>query len=391
MASRQHQTTAPDSEPNRGAVDVDPEPPIRLFLCGDVMLGRGIDQILPHPSQPDLHEPYVRDARDYVRLAERVSGPVPRQVAWDYVWGDALDALENYHPDLRLINLETSITSSNQPWPDKDIHYRMHPANLPCLQAAGIQVCALANNHVLDWGRAGLAETLTRLQELGIAAVGAGEDLEAAQRPAVLPLPGRGRVVVLAFGDGSSGIPAAWTADPDRSGVDRLPGLSAAAAAAIAQRVAAVKRPGDRVIASIHWGSNWGYQVPPAQREFAHALIDTAGVDLIHGHSSHHPRPLEVYRDRLILYGCGDFLNDYEGIGGYEAFRGELSLMYWPELAHDGALRALRMTPMRIRRLRLERASAADAAWLATTLSKVSRGLGSMVTVTSDSALALGW
>ncbi len=63
---------------------------LRLFLCGDVMPGRGIDQILPTPSSPELYEPYVRDARDYVALAETRSGAIARPVHHAYIWGDAL-------------------------------------------------------------------------------------------------------------------------------------------------------------------------------------------------------------------------------------------------------------------------------------------------------------
>ena len=65
---------------------------------------------------------------------------------------------------------------------------------------------------------------------------------------------------------------------------------------------------------------------------FAHWLVD-GGVDIVHGHSSHHPRPIEVYRDRLILYGCGDFIDDYEGIEGYEQYRDDLVLMYFATLS----------------------------------------------------------
>jgi poly-gamma-glutamate synthesis protein (capsule biosynthesis protein) len=66
------------------------EAAITLFFAGDVMTGRGVDQILAHPSAPEIHEPYVTDAREYVRLAEQVSGPVPRRATPDYIWGDAL-------------------------------------------------------------------------------------------------------------------------------------------------------------------------------------------------------------------------------------------------------------------------------------------------------------
>src|SRR5713226_1537518 len=140
---------------------------ICLFLCGDVMTGRGIDQVLPHPGNPVLYESYVRDARDYVQLAERVNGPIPRPVDLEYIWGDALEELQRAGTDLRIINLETSITRSGSPWPNKGIHYRMHPLNVGCITAAGVDCCCLANNHVLDWGYEGLEETLQTLDREG--------------------------------------------------------------------------------------------------------------------------------------------------------------------------------------------------------------------------------
>ena len=139
---------------------------ITLFLCGDVMLGRGIDQILPHPGEPQLYEPAVTLATTYVELAERANGRIPSPVDFAYVWGDALEVLRRLEPDLRIINLETSITKSREAVP-KGINYKMHPANAACLTSAAINCCALANNHVLDWGRSGLLETLETLEKLG--------------------------------------------------------------------------------------------------------------------------------------------------------------------------------------------------------------------------------
>ena len=95
---------------------------IRLFLCGDVMTGRGIDQVLPHPNDPRLHEPYIGEASSYVELAESVNGAIPRPVEFDYIWGDALAELDRAGVDLRIINLETSVTSSEDYWRDKGIH-----------------------------------------------------------------------------------------------------------------------------------------------------------------------------------------------------------------------------------------------------------------------------
>ena len=362
---------------------------LTLFLCGDVMTGRGIDQILPQPSAPRIHEPYVDDARAYVQMAEAAHGPVPRAVPPDYIWGDALAVLAEAAPDARIINLETSVTRRDEPWPGKGIHYRMHPDNVACLTAARVDVCALANNHVLDFGPAGLRETLETLGRAGLATAGAGRSLLEARQPAVVPVPGAGRAVVFAAGDESSGIPPGWAATDDRPGLDVLPDLSEATADRVLERVRGVKRPGDVVVASIHWGSNWGYEVTPAQQRFARRLLE-GGVDLVHGHSSHHPRPIEIHRGKLILYGCGDFLDDYEGIPGYEEFRDDLTLMYFATVEPEtGRLAALRLVPMQIRNLRVNRASAADAEWLARTLDRVSRPFGARVEPAADRVLGV--
>jgi poly-gamma-glutamate capsule biosynthesis protein CapA/YwtB (metallophosphatase superfamily) len=365
---------------------------ITLFLAGDVMTGRGIDQILPHPGHPELHEPYAESACDYVRLAERISGPIPKSAGFAYVWGDALAELARIDPDLRIVNLETAITTSGRYWFDKNIHYRMHPANLPCLQAAGIDGCVLANNHLMDWGREGLTETLAVLAKAGIGTAGAGSTAAAAASPAKFDRAGKGRVLVFGFGCKSSGIPGDWAATPDRSGVNLLPDLSPATVGKIGIAVRAEKKPGDVAIASIHWGANWGYEIPLAHREFAHRLIDEAGIDLVHGHSSHHCLGMEVYRGKLILYGCGDFLNDYESIGGYEAFRGDLVLMYFPVVEPmTGTLRALEMVPLRIRRFRLERPPVHDERWLCERLDRECRRFGAGVEKAGDHRFRLGW
>ncbi len=368
------------------------EPLARLFLCGDVMSGRGIDQILPRPSEPRLFEPFVRSAVEYVQLAESVSGPLPRRVESGYIWGAALGVLSEFDPHVRIVNLETAVTRSTRACPGKQIHYRMHPANISALAAARIDCCVLANNHVLDWGEEGLQETLTVLHHAGIATAGAGADEDAAGQPAVLPCAAGTRVLVFGVAVASSGVPRNWRAGEDRPGVNWLARPSVEAAERLARRIAVHRRPGDQVVVSIHWGGNWGYPVQRQERRFAHWLIDHAAVDLVHGHSSHHPRGLEVHRDRLILYGCGDFLNDYEGIGGYDSFRPELTLMYLPVLdSASGTLRRARLVPLRIRRFQLQSAAPQEAEWLTDTLDRESRGWGTRVRLEPDGTLAVQW
>jgi poly-gamma-glutamate capsule biosynthesis protein CapA/YwtB (metallophosphatase superfamily) len=259
---------------------------IKIFMCGDIMTGRGIDQVLPHLSDPLIHESYLKNARGYVTLAEAANGPIRQPVSFGYIWGDALAELKRAAPDVSLINLETSITASNDFWKGKGIHYRMNPQNIASLTAANIDVCALANNHVLDWG----------------------------------------------------------------------------------------------------------YHIPRRQTEFAHRLIDDGGVDIVHGHSSHHVKAIEVYKSKLILYGCGDFLNDYEGISGYEEFRADLSLMYFATLdVSTGNLLDLQMAAMQIRRFQIQRASQADTRWLGETLNREGRPFGTRVIMHTNSHLALQW
>ena len=361
---------------------------LSLFLCGDVMLGRGIDQILRVPSRPELYESYAKSAQRYVQLAEARHGRIPRHVPPDYVWGDALGVLAQEKPALRLVNLETAVTTVSQPWP-KGINYRMHPANVGCLTAARIDCCILANNHVLDWGRTGLAETLDILRRAGMRVAGAGRDAGEAAAPAVLPLPDGRRLLAFGFAAASSGVPLAWAAKAMLSGVNLLPDLSTGRAVQLAELARQQRQPGDLVLASIHWGENWGYAIEAEQRAFAHALIE-GGFDLVHGHSSHHPKGVEVYRRKLILYGCGDFINDYEGIAGYEEFRDDLVLMYLPRLeSATGALRLLRMVPMQMHRFRLRRPTAADSAWLFAVLRRESAGLGAVVTQGDDGSFGI--
>lgn len=353
------------------------------------MLGRGIDQILPHPGDPSLREALVDDARDYVRSAEKVNGPVPRPVGFSWPWGDALEVIDSAAPDVRVVNLETSVTTSSCFDPYKGVHYRMHPGNIPCLEAVRPDVCALANNHVLDFGRAGLAETLDALRRAGLRTAGAGSDAEEARRPALLPVGAGGRVVVFSLGLPSSGVPHDWAATEDRSGVDFVPDASEQNAAELVERVRRIRRPGDIVVASIHWGSNWGHGIERSQVRFACRLVE-GGVDIVHGHSSHHPRAIHVHRNKLILYGCGDCVDDYEGIRGYEFYRDDLRLLYFATVDRGtGDLTDLRMAPMRVERMRLGHAPRVDAEWLATTLTRAGRPFGSRVDVDPDGCLVL--
>jgi poly-gamma-glutamate capsule biosynthesis protein CapA/YwtB (metallophosphatase superfamily) len=332
---------------------------MKIFLCGDVMLGRGIDQILPHPSSPEIHEPFVRDARDYVRFAQNSSGKINHPVTFDYVWGDALKELEKEKVDLRIINLETTITTS-QNFEPKGINYRMNPQNIDVLKIFRVNVACLANNHILDFGPGGLRETVEVLNKNGILTVGAGKNIKEATKPAAIK--NGNRVLIFNYADVSSGVPVSWKAGKDKPGVNlvTLP---------ISHFAAPVS---DLVIFSIHWGPNWGYEIRKEERNFARQLIEEANVDIVFGHSSHHFRGIETYKGKIIIYGAGDFINDYEGIKGEEEFRGDLVLGYVIKTKAK-KIANLILLPFRIKNFKLNHCTPNELNWIFKVLKRESK------------------
>jgi poly-gamma-glutamate synthesis protein (capsule biosynthesis protein) len=355
---------------------------IRLALCGDVMLGRGIDQILPHPGDPTLYGPYARSAHTYLTLAERVSGPIPLERGVDYVWGDVLAEFDSFAPDLRLINLETAITRRGKPWPKKSIQYRMEPRNIAVLTAARVDFCSLANNHVMDWGYRSLGDTIKALADAGIARAGAGRDRADASAPAILDVAGKGRVIVASMATPSGHVPPEWASGEGRPGVNLVEpdehGFDE-----VKQSVLGLKQPGDILIASIHAGANFGYAVEPGERTLFRRMIDEAGIDLIHCHSPHHVKAIEMHNGRPILYGTGDVINDYEGIPSppeRQVFRSHLGTIAFADFSTDsGACTALRLRPTKMRRLRVERAAGRGAEHLCEILGRESAQFGTRI------------
>jgi poly-gamma-glutamate synthesis protein (capsule biosynthesis protein) len=362
---------------------------LTLFLCGDVMTGRGIDQILPHPNDPVIYESYLKNAKDYVKLAERANGPIEQAVDFAYIWGYAIGSMKE--ADARIVNLETSITSSED-YLNKGINYRMHPKNISCLDIANIDCCVLANNHVLDWGQKGLLETLESLEKAEIKYSGAGRNNNEAKAPCILSVKEKGRILVFSFGLSSSGIPHNWKATEHNPGLNVLTNLSMETIKRIEKEITQYKRAGDIIVASIHWGGNWGYKIQEPHRAFAHNLIDHAGVDIIHGHSSHHFKGLEVYKNKPIIYGCGDFLNDYEGISGHESYRSDLGLMYFVKWdCTKGDFVSLMMVPTQIRKLQINKPNKKDCNWIKNVLNREGKKFGTKAEWVNEHTLNLVW
>src|SRR3989442_312756 len=251
---------------------------ICIGLAGDVMLGRLVDGHV---------------------LANPVASP-------GYGWGNTLPLWRQM--DLRMVNLECVIATAGEPWVPKTFHFRAGPRAIDVLEAAGIHLVSLANNHVLDFGGQALQECLARLRQSSIRYAGAGETSEEAAAPTVLTGDGI-TVAVVALTDGEP----EWEAMPDRPGVNHVRYDRAGLLAPYLQRVeTALARARDAaqlVIVSVHARPNWG---PPtaAMRAVARQIIDL-GADLYWGHSNHTGQCIERYRDRAILYSCGDIVADY--------------------------------------------------------------------------------
>jgi poly-gamma-glutamate capsule biosynthesis protein CapA/YwtB (metallophosphatase superfamily) len=372
------------SNNSHGAQDSDS---IRLGFTGDVMIGRAVDAILPYHVDGRLRESFVKHAQTYVDLAIKRNGPLPHDElvarGFRYIWGDLLDDLKGV--DCLVMNLETSLTTSDDWAPFKGIHYRSHPLNVEALKSTEVQLVTLANNHVLDFGSKGLIETFNTLEKANILYAGAGRNLNEAMTPIIINNPHgiKTNVIVTALGFPSAGVPESWKAQIDQCGLYVAHEPDGKLAQAIMNQIKAKnERYGNRrqiKVVSLHWGPNWGFDIPTSWRSFAHNLIDF-GADIVVGHSSHHVKGVEVYKNKMIAYGMGDFLNDYEGIvgQGYEDFRDDLCLLYIPKVdCNSGELIDLELIPGKIKNLKVQRATeTSDIEWLVQTIREQGVTLG---------------
>jgi len=282
---------------------------LQLLLVGDCMLGRLVNETLK--NQPP-----------------------------EYPWGNTLPILHS--ADWRICNLECVISDRGTPWSayPKAFHFRSDAKNIAVLAAARINAVSLANNHVLDYGYDALMEMLGILDHAGIAHSGAGLNFREASRLAISEVSGR-KFGLLAFTNNEP----AWEATPNQPGVFYVPtNLTDPRARQLLEMIRESRAAVDLLIVSGHWGSNWSYTPPHDHVVFAHALME-AGADIIFGHSSHVFRGIEFYKDRPVLYGAGNFVDDY-AIDEME--RNDQSFVYVIEVAGKTP-RGLRMHPTLIR------------------------------------------
>ena len=389
---------------------------VKLGFTGDVMIGRAIDRILPDHVNGKLYEHCVKHSDRYIELAERANGELPRKEIRSkgqrYIWGDLLNELKN-GPNCLIINLETTLTTHEEPNRKKSIHHRAHPKNCNTLKIAGVNIATVANNHILDWNEEGLKETLSSLDHAGILYAGAGRNREEALNPTIVtvkvstrePLKVKQetqdvRVKVSAYGFVSADIPIDWAAGDSKYGINIIENPTITKARSIAKlmedkltltggilETSRGQQQRTIKVVSLHWGPTWDWNIPEQQQTFAHTLIDH-GVDVVVGHSSHHIKGIEVYKGKLIAYGLGDFINDYEGITeqGYEEFRNDLCCFYMPTIdTSNGNLLYLDIIPCKIKHLRVQRATIPDDIdWIYRIICREGQKFGTSCHITKD-------
>lgn len=198
------------------------------------------------------------------------------------------------HYDCMMVNLECPITFSDDSV-KKNYVFRMHPRYLQLFKEARINVVNCANNHLGDFGQAGIVETLQWLNDAKIAHVGAGKNLEEARKPCILSI--KGKKIGL-IGYGSNGVDIA---QHNRAGSVPI------SRAEMIRDVQALRNKVDFIVVNVHWGNEKAMYPTPQQVELGHALID-AGANVIVGHHSHVLQGVEEYNGGVICYSLGNFL-----------------------------------------------------------------------------------
>lgn len=283
---------------------------LTLAFTGDVMLGR-----------------YVN---------ERLKAMPP-----EAAWGDLLPHLAQ--ADLRIVNLECALTGHLSPWTrtEKVFHFRADPEAVRVLQAARIDACALANNHILDYEERGLKDTLRVLDKAGIRHAGAGANAAEAAAPAMLDIAGAApcRIALLSFTDNEPDF-AATTAHPGTNYLEVS--LDETVLTRIASNIAQARTLGaDLVVFSNHWGANFIERPAPEFRSFARRVIEL-GADIYYGHSAHICQGIEIHQGKPILYDTGNFIDDY---AVHPLLRNDRSCLFKMMFA-DGKLCRIELLPV---------------------------------------------
>jgi poly-gamma-glutamate capsule biosynthesis protein CapA/YwtB (metallophosphatase superfamily) len=196
--------------------------------------------------------------------------------------------------DLSMVNLENPLTRANNPMPDKQFNFKADPEDVKVLEAGGVDIVNLANNHTMDYQADGLKETLKTLDKSGIQYVGAGKDITEARRPKIIDVKGQ-RVAYLSYWGDEYGAEA------------NKPGVNSIQETRIAEDIKAIRNQVDWVIVNYHWGQELAEAPADWQVKLGRFTVDQ-GADVVVGHHPHVLQGAEIYRGRPIAYSLGNFI-----------------------------------------------------------------------------------
>lgn len=307
---------------------------LTIGIVGDVMLGRTLNNVISKKG-------------------------------YDYPWGNVLSLMKE--TDLNLINLETCLTNSEQKV-YKTFNFKASPEKVFALLNAQITIANLANNHILDFDKEGLLETIATLDKAGIKHVGAGKNLEKATAPVVIHQKG----IRLGFLGLTDNEPE-WKANggPGTNHVDLNVQKEKDN---VLHAIEKLRKEVDLIVVSIHWGPNMKEKPSSTFVNFAHAMIDS-GANVIHGHSAHILQGIECYKKNLILYDTGDFVDDY--VVDPE-LRNDLSAFFVVKISQSGLLH-LQMTPVRMAQYQVNLAENEDKKWVILRMQNLSADFGTVI------------
>ncbi len=246
------------------------EKEINIVFVGDIMLGRGVAGQIE--KYGDYRYPFLK-----------IAGEI----------GKADLAFGNLEGPISVRGVNNKIKYS----------FRFNPLVIEGLRFAGFDVLSLANNHIFDWGREAIEDTVSILEANEISPVGAGKNYLEANNPVIKEINGT-RIAFFAYSDIEPNA-RALEATKDKAG------RSSFDIERIKEEIYAMKRLeiADVIIVSFHWGEEYQRRSNKFQQEIGRSLVE-AGADLIVGHHPHVVQEIERYKNGWIAYSLGNFVFD---------------------------------------------------------------------------------
>jgi poly-gamma-glutamate capsule biosynthesis protein CapA/YwtB (metallophosphatase superfamily) len=321
----------------------------------------------PHTTQKTIKIGFAGD----VMIGRLVNDSI-KEKGYRYLWGTVLPRLQSNN--INVVNLETTLTHSSKALP-KVFNYKSDPGHVQALVEANINIVNLANNHSKDFDNEGLIETIDTLDQASIKHVGAGKNKVQAQTPVIIEKHGI-----------KIGIIGATDNEPTWAANQKTPGINYFTPSAIdnlLNDISELKKQVNLAIISLHWGPNMREQPSSDFIEAAHKMID-AGADIIHGHSAHIFQGIEIYKNKVIMYDTGDFIDDY---AIDPILRNNHSFLFVVH-ANKDSLQKISLIPTLIHNMQVNLAPQENAEWSINRLKQLSAPFGTKIIKNKDDTQA---